>query len=278
LLKNTSIGIITGCRALAGISGEALFSSLFQAFSSKSSPKSFRKASMTKEFPLEKMDLALFENSGNKQEFSQLKDFLSFLKLYGYPKPFRFSHVETNGPLIENLSLEENLLLHSNGNDEDSQKANLSKQLEQSGNPHLVSLFNSISLKENRPSTVDDESRKALALVKALLQSGDFLFLENPEKFLGKKLLSLFIQALVYKSATTGLIVVISTRFKNIWSPHFTKRVFRNEKNIFKVSHYNQSGLDTLFKIQNAPEAEDEGLLKIVNPNSDDTEENKKAA
>lgn len=233
---------------------------------------------MTKELPLEKMDLALFENGKPVSEFSQLKDFLSFLKLYGYSKPFKFSHVQTDGPLIENLSLEENLLLHSSSHDQESVETKLDKLLEQSGNPHLKELYNAISLKHLMPSEVDDESRKSIALIKSLLQGGDFLFLENPEKYLGKNLLSLFVQALVYKTATTGLIVVISTRFRNIWAPHFTKRVFRDEKNFFQVSHFSHGLEKTLLKMQNTVKPQEEGVLKIVNPNSDEQEENKKAA
>lgn len=233
---------------------------------------------MTNEFPLENMDLALFENGSCLKEFSQLKDFLSFLKLYRRPSPFRFSHVETSGPLIENLTLQENLLLHVTGNEIKDETTQILHLIEHTGNPHLMSFYNKIRLKNSMPIEVDDETRKAMALVKALIQDTDFLFLENPEKFLGKEMLNLFVQALVYKTATTGQIVVIRTRFKNIWGPHFTKRIYRDEKNFFQVNHYSNGLEKTLLNIQNAEIPQEEGFLKIVNPQSDEEEENKKAA
>lgn len=233
---------------------------------------------MTNEFPLEKMDLALFENSAGLKEFSQLKDFLSFLKLYKQPRPFRFSHVETSGPLIENLTLQENLLLHVTGNESKDETTQIDILIEQTGNPHLKSFYDKISLKSSFPMDVDDETRKCMALVKVLVQSSDFLFLENPEKYLSKDMLSLFVQSLVYKTATTGQIVLISTRFKKIWGPHFTKKIFRDEKNLFQVNHYSNGLEKTLFNIQNAEKSQEEGVLKIVNPQTDQEEQNKKAA
>ena len=233
---------------------------------------------MSNEFPLEKMDLALFENRQGTSEFSQLKDFLSFLKLYRYPKPFRFSHVESTGPLIENLSLEKNILLHVSGSEAGAEDLDINPILEHTGNPHLMELYGRISLKHATPSEVDDETRKGAALVKSLVQENDFLFLENPEKYLGKEMLALFIKALVYKTATTGQIVVVNTRFKNNWAPHLTKRIFRDEKNLFQVDHFGQ-GLDkSVLNLHKPQEAEQEGILKIVNVNSVQKEQNKKAA
>lgn len=255
--------------------GGHIFPHYFKHLALKFRVSSYRKEGMTKEYPLEKMDLALFETE-QTNEFSQLKDFLSFLKLYGYPRPYKFSHVESSGPLIENLSLDENLLLHASTNDVEDEKESIRKMLEQSGNPHLVRLYNAISLKQNLPAQVDDETRKAMALVKALVQDVEFLFLENPEKYLGKAMLSLFVQALVYKSATTGLIVVINTKFKNIWTQHLTKRIFRDEKNFFQVDHYNTGLSNTLLQMQNLEDAQSEGVLKIVNTNAEELEEDSK--
>ena len=234
---------------------------------------------MKKKFPLEKMDLALFNNGlGHSCKFSQLKDFIGFLSHFGYPRPFRFSHVEAGGPLIENLSLEDNLLLHVDCNETYEREKQLEIVLEKSGNPHLKRLCDSIRLKSNMPKAVDDETRKSVALVKALLQKSDFLFLEDPEKFLGKEKLALFIAALVYKSATTGQIVVVNTRFQASWSAHFTKTVFRDEHNSFQVNHFNNGFEGTMIKMEKSETPEEEGFLKIVNPNYPSVKENKKIA
>jgi ABC-type multidrug transport system ATPase subunit len=234
---------------------------------------------MKKQLPLEKMDLALFDNGGGHScKFSQLKDFIGFLGHFGYPRPFRFSHVESGGPLIENLSLEDNLLLHVDCNKSFEREKQLEIVLEKSGNPHLKRLCDSIRLKSKKPKEVDDETRKSVALVKSLLQKSDFLFLEDPEKFLGKESLALFIAALVYKSATTGQIVVVNTRFNTNWSSHFTKTIFRDEHNSFQVNHFNNGFDSTMIKMQKSETPEEEGFLKIVNVNNEIDEENKKIA
>lgn len=234
---------------------------------------------MKKKLPLEKMDLALFDNGqGHSCKFSQLKDFIGFLGHFGYPRPFRFSHVEAGGPLIENLSLEDNLLLHVDCNETFEREKQLEIVLEKSGNPHLKRLCDIIRLKASMPKDVDDETRKLAALVKALLQKSDFLFLEDPEKFLGKESLALFISALVYKSATSGQIVVVNTRFKASWSAHFTKTIFRDELNSFQVNHFNNGFQSTMIKMPSSQTPEEEGFLKIVNANYDETDQNKKAS
>ena len=256
----------------------AVFSSLFQVFTLKYLLNLCRLASMNNEFPLDKMDLALFESQHEHIEFSRLKDFISFLRLYKCPMPYSFSHVEVGGPLIENLSLDENLLLHTSVNKGETTEGIIQKILEQTGNPHLLNFYNSISLKHLRPSQVDDKTRKSVALIKAMLQNQEFLFLENPEKYLCKQMLTLFTQALSYQSVTTGQIIVISTRFKNIWASQITKRIYRDENNYFQVSHYNKSVSDSILSMNNAPKREEEGLLKIVNPSDEFTETNKKAA
>lgn len=233
---------------------------------------------MNNDFPLDKMDLALFECLGEHSEFSQLKSFIGFLRLYRSAIPYNFSHVEVSGPLIGNLSLDENLLLHSLVNEKESTKTIINKLLEQTGNPYLINFYNSINLKHLRPSKVDDEARKSIALIKAMLQGQDFLFLENPEKFLSKQMLQLFMQALNYQSVTTGQIIVISTRFKNIWAGQLTKRIYRDENNFFQVSQYSKSVNESLLYMKNTTIYEEQGRLKIVKPMVELLEINKKAA
>ena len=186
---------------------------------------------------LEKMDIALFDIPSRKRDYSELKFFLNFLKSVKSTSRFSFSHVESDAPLFPEKTLIENIYLDLPKDKSLTPTENIESLIEESRNPHLMSFFNSIPLKHDKAKLVDDESRKCISLIKAILEQKGIMFIEKPDKFLGKEKLSLFIKALLYSSVTTGKTVVLTTRSNSLWTPYLTKKIYRNDSNQFEVQH-----------------------------------------
>ena len=220
-----------------------------------------------KKYPLEKMDLVIFENTQGSSQWNYLKEFISFLKAYSYPRPYKFSHVEAEGPLIENLTLLENIGLHSNHYSSSFREACVEDILRKVGNPHLLKIFKSLGQIDILPSKTDDKTRKAVALIKAVVQPGEFIFLESPEKHLDDHLLKLFVETLTYQAVATGQIFILKTSHREAWGPYLTKQIRRDESKAFHVSHF-KTGLENAnlpFTPKKTGEKKQDGFLRFIN-------------
>lgn len=176
-------------------------------------------------------EIIYFEQNLEQRARSQstLKQFLTFLKMQRIRGPIRFAFIDENGPLIPNLSLRDNISLDSIPSTVSSTKEfTLEDYLERLGNESLGKLYRNIKLVEDLPAQVDSQTNKIAALIKGLLQQGDYLFLENPERFLDKGNLKLFTQALLTQLAAEGITLLLKSDSPHLWQPYITKTVKQN--------------------------------------------------
>lgn len=171
-------------------------------------------------------DIILFNNLEVDGAPSCLKQFLSFLKMQSIPSPPRFAYVDPEGSLLPSLSLKENISLDSIPSTISSTaQFTLEDYLERLGNKHLVQLYQFIELTDDNPYQVDSRTRKIAALVKGLLQKTDFLFLENPEKYLSKDVLQVFKAAMLTQLNNHKQTLLINAQTQEEWTPIVTKTV-----------------------------------------------------
>ena len=192
-------------------------------------------------------EIIFFEND-QKKSHGTLKRFLTFLKVKRVPGPIRFAFIDELGPLIPNLSLRENISLDSIPSTVSSDKEfSLEDYLERRGNEPLTKLYNNIKLVEDFPSEVDSQTLKIASLIKGLLQDGQYLFLENPERFLDKENLKLFTEALLLQLKQKKQTLLLKSSSPAIWAPHVTQwikestcpetgRIHMNQMNAIKKS------------------------------------------
>jgi hypothetical protein len=168
----------------------------------------------------------IFFDSSEQRSHATLKRFLTYLKVKKVPGPIRFAFIDEKGPLIPNLSLRDNISLDSIPSTVSSDKEfTLEDYLDRRGNDALTKLYNNIKLVEDFPGQVDSQTLKIAALIKGLLQDGQYLFLENPERFLDQENLKLFINALLHQLSEKRQTLLIKSTSPSIWSPYITQWV-----------------------------------------------------
>lgn len=170
-------------------------------------------------------EIIYFESS-EKKSHATLKRFLTYLKVNKVPGPIRFAFIDEKGPLIPTLSLRDNISLESIPSTVSSDKEfTLEDYLKRRGNTSLTKLYNNIKLLEDFPCTVDSQTLKIASLIKGLLQDGRYLFLENPERFLDKENLQLFINALVHQLKEREQTLLLKSSTPSVWAPYITQRI-----------------------------------------------------
>ncbi len=170
-----------------------------------------------------KPEIIYFESREQKSH-ATLKRFLTYLKVKKVPGPIRFAFIDEKGPLIPTLSLRDNISLESIPSTVSSDKEfTLEDYLERRGNHALTRLYKNIKLVEDFPSVVDSQTLKIASLIKGLLQDGQYLFLENPERFLDKENLQLFIEALVHQLKERKQTLLLKSSTPSVWSPYITQ-------------------------------------------------------
>lgn len=192
---------------------------------------------MDKKNQIKRSDILLFKNEENRYGHSQLKNFLSFLSSNGVKRPYKFAYIESEGPLISNMSLRENIHLDSVPLSLSTTKEmELKNLLSKIGNDDLLELFAKIDNLEIKVSEVSDQTRKMAALIKGLIQEADFLFLESPEKHLTDEGLRLFVNALNYQVQENGQMVFISSPATLFWQGKVSKIITRGPKKEFLIT------------------------------------------
>ncbi|MBT3586580.1 MAG: hypothetical protein HN509_16850 [Halobacteriovoraceae bacterium] len=209
------------------------------------------------------MDILLFQSTEKLASHCQLKNFIHFLHCNGIKGPIRFAFIEADAPLLNNLTIRQNIHLDSIPQTmTQSGDFQLKEHLQENCNPHLSKILDCIGLLDELPTNVDDQTRKLAGLLKGLLQKADYLFLESPEKYLSKDNLKIFIKAMEFQTANTGQIVFINSDQESLWHPYISKTVSRRPSENFEILAVNKQGTGEPF--QEAPETK-EGVLQFYN-------------
>jgi hypothetical protein len=213
---------------------------------------------------IQKMDVLFFKP---KQESTpELREYLAFLASIKIKRPYRFAFIDSEGSLINTMTLRENIHLDSVPTKLSITKEHeLSHLLKRLGNNALLELFNRIDSWDVVSSKVNDRERKIAALLKGLLQEAEYIFLNNPEKYLNEEELNLFKKALEFQMSTFGQIAFISSPDYGAWEPFCSKLVSRGQGQQFQITAKTHSLLGQAFlapleqTLDALEEASDEG-------------------
>lgn len=194
---------------------------------------------MVRNKKIEQNDIIFFQKESTRYDCSQLKHFINFLYFQGFKRPLNFSHVDKEALLIKNLSLKDNIFLESIPNSLKTSKAlQLDGLLKQTGNIHLLNLFEQLGNLDVFPEEVDSQKKKIVGLIKSLINKNDFIFLEHPENHLDEATCKLFTKALLQQeNVRREYIVLIHSQKQELWIPYANKIVGRDLQGKFLVTH-----------------------------------------
>ncbi len=220
-------------------------------------------------------EVILFEEANHQS--GCLKQFLHFISLNKIRSknqgPPSFSFVDEQGSLIGGLTLRENIALDSIPSTVSSTRTfTLEDHLRRLKNPHLLELYQSILLVDEKPTQVDSKTRKISALVKGLLQQADYLFLENPEKYLDDKTFKIFQKAIKYQLNERGQTLLLTTQNASLWQTVMTKSIITHKcQKTGRIQHEVKDKVYVPFKdkLSQLGSKKEEGVLIFNHPQSD---------
>lgn len=176
-------------------------------------------------FPLEEKNIP----------FCQLKLLTNFIKFNYKNSVFKFSYIDSEGSLLGDLTLKENIKLSSDHTDiDDFTCLEMEQILENFENYYLTQLYKKIETAGDS-SVVKKESIKIASLVKSFFRSGPYYLYHSPEKYLSIDNLNLFKKALEIQLLTTECTILIASDKKEYWQNFATHMVKRSHNKKFQV-------------------------------------------
>lgn len=171
----------------------------------------------------------------------KVNEFLSFLKYFKIPKPYKFATISTEHNLISGLTLKENVLMNLNSDSLTTAKDHEFEEiLAFQKNPHLKEILEQFTKGDFKPSEASHEAIKCAQLLGAMLSDAQFIFMENPEKDLSFKIFSMFLKALKHHCADKNVNVFISSANPELWIPEAQFYIQRDDQLGFTISEMNK--------------------------------------
>lgn len=166
---------------------------------------------------------------------SCLPIFMNYLKYNQgkghYIKSGHFTYIPQKAEMINNLTIEENLLLNFEVPFHQEEKSVAFKTfLQEHPNENLLHLYSLIDQVHFHPKDIDQELLKLAALFTIFITNRPFVFLEYPEAFLSEKTLQLFIHALKRECELKKISFFLVTNEEKAFQSLYYKNVFM-EKN-----------------------------------------------
>lgn len=202
----------------------------------------------------------LFFDVGHYNVTSELKSFITYLKVEKAPVPLTFSHIEVSGELIKDLTIKENILLNIKSFCDDENK-DLKVLIEQTDNQHLLCLLNQIGDLDRLPSEVSSNKIKLAQIVKGLLKESKYIFIDMPEHNLMDFQLKSLAGAINFNRKMNNQTIFLRTGAKQYFG-EATKTITRKKDGHFELSIHTTSKnkLDHLTK----KEINSEGYFKFL--------------
>ncbi len=189
----------------------------------------------------ESFEIYLFTKEMDQDNFSNLSEFISFLKFNRITPSYKFSYVGRGESLIPELSLNENILMDFSPNSLTASKdLQFQEFLKEAPNKELEKLYQKIISPHAQPAHSDTQMKQVTSLIKALVFEGEFIFLEEPENDLDMECLELFISALKDHIIRHKKNVFIFSNNLKLWLPHSHKHVKREKNYQFTINDISQ--------------------------------------
>lgn len=212
---------------------------------------------------LSKTQIFYFPLEDKKHQFCQLKLLSNFIKYKFKKSVFKFSYVDSEGSMLGNLSLHENIELYSDNTDFDSfSRFEIEQIVNSLGNTHLNNFFQQLKGYDLDKNTADLETKKLIALFKSFFRSGPYFLYHSPEKYLKDQNLDLFLKALEFQSLTNEHNILVASHNQQLWHKHSTHIVKRDHSKKFQVLpiiRHSQSG--TIIKKEKEVPNNETGLV-----------------
>ncbi len=183
----------------------------------------------------------LFMNDGHSVQSSYLSEFIAFIKSKKISSTFSFAYVGHETNLIPHLTLNENILMNFIPHSLTTDKLNQFEEfLSSENNYYLKKLYDKIIDKELLACHSTPETQKLTSLVKALTSDADYLFLENPERYLSENIRILFNKALQVHLKTREISAFFFCNAnEELWKPQCSFTVSRNKYFQFQLESIN---------------------------------------
>lgn len=160
----------------------------------------------------------LFDTIRPHWQQNSLKEFIYFLRFNGIKGIIDFSYAASNETIHPSLSIKDNFILDSVPtslikNKED----NLKERIKKLNNKLLIELIDRLGKIDRKVCQLTKEEQKLCSIVKALLSSSEFIFLEKPEQGLGPYILKKLKKCLMFEVENNKRIIFIHASNNNSW-------------------------------------------------------------
>lgn len=165
-----------------------------------------------------KKQIYLFNTPQQEWKQNSLKEFIYFLRFFGSKGVIDFSYASAFESTHPKLSIKDNFILDSVPtslikNKED----NLKERINKLNNKVLIDLINDLESIDRKTSQLNLEEQKLCSIVKSLLSSSEYIFLESPDLGLSQKTLKKIKKSLLFEVEHNNRIVFIHAKNNNSW-------------------------------------------------------------
>lgn len=169
--------------------------------------------------------------------------FMGIMKSLKMAPPYRFSFISENGPLLSNLSLNQNILHASDptvccqGKKLDERVATL---ISESQNQHVKTFYQKIDFPGLLARNASATQQKYTAICSAILSNRLVLLLDIPEAWLTDEEVELLDQ-LIMREKELGKIILLTSPHTERWWQSATHLITRKEDLSFSLNEIGQA-------------------------------------
>lgn len=197
-------------------------------------------------------EIFLFESECPKRgRLNVLKEFIYFLKFNGKRGKIDFSFSGNEESAHSALTIKDNYIL-------DSVPTSLIKDKEDNfmetaqglANEHLKLLIQETEELDRLISELETSEKKLVSIVKSILSTSEYLFLDAPDEGISQKVLEMVKSAIIFEVDNNNRKIFIKPGAKEKWLDLATHIITKNEKNQYVKNENN------LLKITPVPNTE----------------------
>jgi ABC-type branched-subunit amino acid transport system ATPase component len=186
---------------------------------------------MTAATKLRHKQIYLFEDHSDHKIQNSLKEFIYYLRFNDKKGIIDFSYASAEESIHPELSIKDNFILDAIPtslikNKED----NLRQRISELNNKVLIELINELDSIERKSGELTREELKLCSIVKSLLSSSEYIFLERPDQDLQFSSLKKIKQCILYEVENNKRSVFIRANDNNCWLDIATDIISKDDK------------------------------------------------
>ncbi len=182
----------------------------------------------------------LFDSKASNR-FCILNEYIKLLKCSKLSTPLNFSFISEESSLIDNISINENILLQVPQNSDSISSEDFESLMARQKNKFIAKLLELIPNLHWIPEHLNEEGKKVISIVNAILKNSPTIFIHGPETHLTSETLEIFKNALQFEAETNNKTVVLSTIHTNIWDGLINKTIQKTHNNSYQLVPYKKN-------------------------------------